>query len=162
MDGLGHGPEAAADSALAAAALSKHPEFSPADALHLCDRALRGRRGAAISIATIDIARAHLEYAGIGNVEGRLLQSTRMERLISFRGIVGVAMRTIRPFSLTLEPSWLLALHTDGISQRFDMPPITAVTGSALDRAAQSIVDRWGRSHDDATLVLVTLDPPVH
>lgn len=85
-------------------------------------------------------------------------ETIRTERLIPFRGIVGVAMRTGRSVGQALEPEWPLAIHTDGISQRFETPAITSAAGEALDEAAQTIIQGWGRQHDDATLVLAIPD----
>jgi len=154
IDALGHGVEAAGDAALAASALHEHPDLSPSDALSLCDRQLRGRRGAAIGVATIDVAKCWLCFGGIGNVEGRLYRDGRPERLISYRGIVGVAMRTVRTFEYSLESAWTLVLHTDGVSARFE-------DGAALNdhvsvnETAQLILHGWGRERDDATVVVV-------
>ena len=152
IDGLGHGPQAAADAEAAAATLARLPELPPDEALRACDLSLRGRRGAAISIARLDAHRKLLSFAGIGNVEARLWQPDRTERLIAFRGIVGVAMRSVRVFTLPLEGAWKLVLHTDGISARFDD---SAFVGSDnIDDLAQGILDRWGRARDDATIVV--------
>jgi hypothetical protein len=154
IDGLGHGLEAARDAELAAVALGEHPDLSPTDSLILCDRVLRGQRGAAISVATIDLHAGRLSFAGLGNVEGRFNNGIRSERLITYRGIVGVAMRTLRTFQYTLESGWTLALHTDGISARFEDQAMQSSTGNLHD-AAQAILTRWGRDRDDATIVLV-------
>jgi hypothetical protein len=154
IDGLGHGAQAAADAAQAAAVLHQHPELLPSDALNLCHRALRGRRGAAMSVATIDLGRYRLFFAGIGNVEARLYRDSQVERLISYRGIVGMTMRTVRIFEYELESAWSLVLHTDGVSARFDDGVV--LNGDAcVDEAAQAIIDGWGRERDDATVVLV-------
>jgi hypothetical protein len=126
----------------------------PVDALSLCDRVLRGMRGAAISVASIDLAQQQLTFAGIGNVEGRLFQASGAERLISYRGIIGVAMRTVRAFHYALDLSWLLVLHTDGVSARFEEQDVTS-DALPLDKTAGAILKRWGRERDDATVVLV-------
>jgi serine phosphatase RsbU (regulator of sigma subunit) len=154
IDALGHGVEAARDAALAASALREHPDLSSSDALSLCDRQLRGRRGAAIGVAAIDVEKSRLYFAGIGNVEGRLYQDGRPERLISYRGIVGVAMRTIRTFEYSLESAWTLVLHTDGVSARFEDGAVLNDHVS-VDEAAQAILHGWGRERDDATVVVV-------
>ena len=102
-----------------------------------------------------DAHRKLLSFAGIGNVEARLWQPDRTERLIAFRGIVGVAMRSVRVFTLPLESAWKLVIHTDGISARFDD---SAFVGSEdIDDLARGILDRWGRPRDDATIVVAEL-----
>jgi serine phosphatase RsbU (regulator of sigma subunit) len=154
IDALGHGVEAAVDAALAASALREHPDLSPSDALSLCDRQLRGRRGAAIGVAAIDVAKRWLCFGSIGNVEGRLYRDGRPERLISYRGIVGIAMRTVRTFEYSLESDWTLVLHTDGVSARFE-DGVALNDHLSVDERAQAILHGWGRERDDATVVVV-------
>jgi serine phosphatase RsbU (regulator of sigma subunit) len=154
IDGLGHGVEAARASERAATVLGEQSDLSPVEALNVCDRILRGTRGAAVSIATIDLARKRLTFSGIGNVEGRLFQPSRTQRLITYRGIVGAARPSARTFEYQLESTWTLILHTDGVSARFDDAEIHA-PGSTLEETAQSILKLWGRERDDATVVIV-------
>src|SRR4051812_14246067 len=92
IDGVGHGPLAAAAAQLAVRTLASQPHLLPAEALRLCHDALRGSRGAAISIAHIDAERGRLTYAGVGNVEARLWLGESWQRPISYRGIVGLTL----------------------------------------------------------------------
>src|SRR5690348_888551 len=87
IDGLGHGGDAAVAARAADEALATHPDLTALDALMACHRALSGTRGAAITIASVDLERAQLTYAGVGNVEGRLWQQNREQRLMVHRGI---------------------------------------------------------------------------
>jgi hypothetical protein len=109
-----------------------------------------------MSIARLDVARRELLYAGIGNVEAHLWQDGRRERLIAYRGIVGSAIRTIRPFTLRLAEEWLLLLHSDGISARADVEALGLPQPLVPADAAQAILDRYARAHDDA-LALVAV-----
>jgi serine phosphatase RsbU (regulator of sigma subunit) len=152
IDGLGHGPEAAEAAALAKRTLQSHPDLEPIAALMACHHAMDHTRGAAILTAQIDLTDHRLTYAGVGNVEGRLCLSDRDHRLISFRGIVGTTVGKVSAFTLDLPGSWMLILHTDGISARFDTPAL--VSGNWQD-LAHRILDRWGRTADDATVVVV-------
>jgi hypothetical protein len=106
IDGLGHGPLAAEAAAAAVQALKEQPELGPAEALRRCHTALRGTRGAAISVARIDPVAGSLSYAGVGNVEARLWRNGHQERPIAYRGIVGNALPTIRVFEFLLGPAW--------------------------------------------------------
>jgi serine phosphatase RsbU (regulator of sigma subunit) len=156
IDGLGHGPEAAEASARAIAVLDEQPALDPVQALHRCHAAMMGTRGAAMSVARLDPTRGELVYAGIGNVEAHLWQEGRRERLIAYRGIVGAAMRTIRPFTLRLGAGWLLLMHSDGISARADVEALGLLEPAAPADIAQAILDRYARAHDDA-LALVAV-----
>jgi serine phosphatase RsbU (regulator of sigma subunit) len=154
IDGLGHGPEAAAAASRAREVLTASPDANPVDALRLCHEALRATRGAAIGIATIAPPVMRVTYAGVGNVEARLITSGRTLRLPSSRGIVGAVLPTIRPIEATLEPEWLLLIHSDGVSERIDLSGISDVHVADLQSLADSVLTRWGRTADDATVVL--------
>ena len=154
IDGLGHGPYAAEAAGLAVSALENAPDLDPGQSLLRCHEALRSTRGAVISIAAIDLAARRVTFAGIGNVEGRLLQSGRETRLISYRGIVGANVGRVRSAAVSLEPEWLLAMYTDGISARFDLQQLLAMNGSQADSLASRILAGWGRPLDDATIVI--------
>ena len=153
IDGLGHGPLAAEAAREAVRVLDANPTAAPTNALHACHAALAGTRGAAISIAALDLAAGRLTYAGIGNVEAHLWQGGRTHRPITYRGIVGSAMRIVRSFDLALDGDWLLVLHTDGLSARLELPaPESARTD--LQAVADDRLARWSRPSDDATVVV--------
>ncbi len=153
IDGLGHGPQAAAAAMAAVATLAAEPKLNPVDAVHRCHDALTGTRGAALLVATIDLSRAQLTVAGAGNVEGRLYQDGVTKHLVTDRGIVGSVLPRVRPVELELAPDWLILICTDGIKQRFDALALLDVTpgGKSL---AQAVLDGWGRITDDATVLV--------
>lgn len=157
VDGLGHGPEAAASAEAALRALRQQPALAPSEAIHTCHAALAGLRGAAISVVTVSADSRSLEYAGVGNVEGRVRARSRWERFAPFRGIVGVTMRSVRSFTFALEPGWALVLHSDGVSSRFDELALDDLLQQGPRAAATDLIDTWGRATDDATAV-VALD----
>ena len=154
IDGLGHGPDAALAATLARDALMRAPELLPLDGLRVCHRALAGTRGAAISVASIDLAAVQLTYAGVGNVMGHLWQDGRREQLVGYPGIVGAVLPTLRSFSIPLQSQWLIAIHTDGISARFRFEALEEKHPVDPHRLAEHILTGWGRSNDDATVVV--------
>ena len=155
IDGLGHGPAAARATEAAITVLSANPSLRPDEALRCCHLALRGTRGAVISIARIEPLAQRLVYAGVGNVEARLWRDGEQERPIAYRGIVGVTLPTIRSFEYALTPDWTLLLHTDGISARFgDREVLEEAQNEPLD-VVTLLLQRWSRPLDDATVVVV-------
>jgi len=154
IDGLGHGPEAAAAAARACAALAAQPKLGPVEALAACHDALAGTRGAAISIAQIDPPAELLTYAGIGNVDAQLWQGGTSQRPIAYRGIVGVTYRTVRSFAVPLAPAWLLILHSDGVSARFDAFAVPDEAKTDPQTLADLVLERWGQQTDDATVLV--------
>jgi hypothetical protein len=154
IDGLGHGPVAAEAAAAAVQALKEDPGLGPAEALRRCHGALGGTRGAAISIAAIDPVAGVLRYAGVGNVEARLWRDGHQERPIAYRGIVGSTLPTIRSFDFSLGSSWLLLLHTDGVSARFNLAELNGQLPEDPQALAEGVLQRWARLSDDATVVV--------
>ncbi len=156
IDGLGHGPAAAAAAGAAVTALEGRPQADPVEALTACHQALVGTRGAVISIAAIAPARGRLVYAGVGNVEARLCQSRRVERPIALRGILGVVMPRLRSFEFALAPDWLLLLHTDGVSAHCRLNTEGVVTASDPQAIADLMLARCLRPTDDATVIIAS------
>jgi serine phosphatase RsbU (regulator of sigma subunit) len=159
VDGLGHGPAAAVAARAALAALAARPALGPADAVRACHAALAGTRGAAVAVARIEPAGRRLTFAGVGNVEGRLWPvgpAGRAERPIAYRGIVGAALPTVRAFEFALGAGWLLVLHTDGVSARFELDQVPEGARGHPQALAEAVLARWGRSTDDATVVAAT------
>jgi hypothetical protein len=154
IDGLGHGPLAAEAAEAAKDALRRSVELPIIDALHACHQVLRGLRGAAVSVARLDLAATRLTYAGVGNVEARLRQDAREQRLIAYRGVVGAAMPRLQAFDFILEPDWLLLLHTDGISTRLDLSQLIPEVGTDLEALADAVLAQWGRPNDDASVII--------
>jgi serine phosphatase RsbU (regulator of sigma subunit) len=155
IDGLGHGPEAAAATTKALARLESVASVDPGEVLRVSHDALSGTRGAVMLVVCIDTRAGSLHYAGVGNVEARLQQNGAENRLVSYRGIVGVVLPTIRTFEFELSPHWLLVVHTDGVTGRFDLAAELDGEGVSSDWAHR-FLERWARPTDDATVVAVT------
>jgi len=154
IDGLGHGPAAAEAASRARDALVDAPEADPIEGLRRCHGALRGSRGAAVSVITLDVIDNRLTYAGVGNVDARLMANGRTVRMPSMRGIVGATLPTLRSFEEALPPGWILFVHTDGIKDRFDPEELLEADRAEPQRLADAILARWGRATDDATIVV--------
>ena len=152
IDGLGHGIEAAA-SASAAASILASSAGEPLETLVVrCHEALRGARGAVMSLARFE--GPSMTWAGVGNVEGLLVRGdgVRPRETIPLRGgIVGYHLPSLRADTVPVAPGDTLILATDGIHGGF---------GEALPRRAtpRELADRilaaHARGSDDA-LVLV-------
>lgn len=155
VDGLGHGPAAAQASSVILQVLDASPPEDIDPTLQACHDAARSTRGAALSIAVIDLDQHTLTFGGLGNVEGRLLTSGRQHRLVPARGIVGAALRKSRPVTFDLSEGWLLLLHSDGVSARLPLEwGGEHLSTERLQACADSLVEQWGRASDDATVLL--------
>ena len=156
VDGLGHGPLAAAAAQAALASLDASTAEPLTAALLRCHAALTQTRGAAVSLAEIDVAHGSLTFAGVGNVEARLWAAAaprQVERPLVYRGVVGGAVPRVRAFTHSLPAGWRLVIHSDGVSARFDL--VDLPQDAAPQAIADLLLERWARSTDDATVVVV-------
>jgi hypothetical protein len=155
VDGVGHGPEAAAAAEGAAAVLQRSAGQDPTATILDCHRALRNTRGAALSLASIDVTTQTMSWLGVGNVEARLLRGAgpimATESLLVHGGIVGHALPKLAAQTTMIGRGDLLIFATDGVRRDFadDLVP-----SGSCGQIAQSIVERHALGSDDA-LVLV-------
>jgi serine/threonine protein phosphatase PrpC len=160
VDGLGHGPAAAAAAEQAVAVLRENPAEPVEVLLLLCHSALAGTRGAAVTVASIRATNGSMSWLGVGNVEAVLVRGvpsgnapgkTATEWALLHGGIVGYQLPTLRPRLVDLQPGDMLMMATDGIARTF-AEDASVVAGPA--RLADRILDNLARPNDDA-LVLV-------
>lgn len=159
VDGLGHGPLAADASAAALRVLAAHPELTAEASLRACHRALGSTRGATMSIVVIEPSAATLTYTGVGNAEGCIFSNGRRDRLLAFRGIVGVTLPPLKTFTYQLVPEWVLVMHTDGVRPHFELDEMADGDRNDPQAMAQLILDTWARDTDDATVVVARFAP---
>jgi negative regulator of sigma-B (phosphoserine phosphatase) len=154
VDGAGHGIEAARVAGVVEAVFNSSVQQPLTALLGACHQALLGTRGAVMSIA--DITDDHLTFLGVGNVDGLLFSGARPSRLIPDRGMLGAALPTPKPQTLSLIAPWALVLHSDGITAKFFAELETA---SSIIEDAHAFVRRavevGGRVSDDATAVVI-------
>jgi negative regulator of sigma-B (phosphoserine phosphatase) len=158
IDGLGHGPEAAAASGAAAAVLRRQPAESVTGLMALCHQALLRTRGAVISLASFNAAAATVTWVGVGNVAGALLRRAprefaARENLLSRAGVVGHRLPRLRAVSHPVRGGDVLILASDGIKTAFNRG---LTPDRSIDDIAKGILLDHGRDDDDA-LVLVVL-----
>lgn len=152
VDGLGHGPEAAAAAARAAATIAKHADQSIISLVRTCHKALIGTRGAAMSMASFNAVDDTLTWLAIGNVEGVLLRADPMARpvresIVMRGGVIGYELPIVRAAVTVVSPGDLLVFATDGIDSSF-----TDQLGASRppQRLADQILAEHGKGTDDA------------
>lgn len=156
VDGLGHGPHAHEAAEKAIAYLEAHAEAAPQVLLEGCHRALRGTRGAVLALARIEREHGTLIHAGLGNIETRIVTEHKVFRPVSVNGIVGHQAFKFRTETFPFAPGDLLVMHSDGISDRFEVK--AASRGRDLQLLASQIAHEHGRHHDDQLLLILRDD----
>jgi negative regulator of sigma-B (phosphoserine phosphatase) len=155
IDGLGHGPDAAAAAVRAVETLAAIPDADVPGSIRACHQALKGTRGAALSVIRIDLETGRMTFAGLGNVEGVLVSPAGKQLFSPQRGIAGAIAPPIRQAELSLPDSFIIMLCTDGILSRArsDLRFGPIVSTEAL---ANELLTAWGIDTDDAAVVVVS------
>ena len=151
VDGIGHGPEAAAASAVARRVLLAHSSAHPDELFSACHTALRKTRGAVMSLAAI--RQGTMIWAGVGNVGGVLLPSQRRDApqiLTSRGGVLGQLLPPLYATEISVQAGDTLIFATDGLAQQ------SLRLGAHLSpQAGADRILAAGRNGNDDALVLV-------
>jgi serine phosphatase RsbU (regulator of sigma subunit) len=153
IDGLGHGPEAAAAATVAAAVLAEHAADSPTDLVQRCHAAMRKTRGAVMSIASFHVAQSAMTWLAIGNVDCVLMRGNgaRSEGVTSRGGVVGYQIPLLRSAVLTVSHGDTLVMATDGIHSDFS---VNLPSGCDPRELADLVLARFAKGSDDAHVVV--------
>ena len=157
IDGLGHGGDAADASAIAERVIREHASAPPADLLARCHEALRRSRGVVLTAAWFDLQEMEISWAGVGNVEARLVRGAaaygdRHDSALVLGGVVGYNLPAVRPSSTDLRPGDAVAFATDGIDADYSA---SLTPGLPAQRLAERILERHARDTDDALAAVV-------
>jgi phosphoserine phosphatase RsbX len=153
IDGLGHGPAAAAAARAVAATLRAAPEDPLQRLLQRCHVAAVETRGAAVTLAWFPAERPAMAWLAVGNVAGVVVRASAVQRhsVVARPGIVGGTLPRLQPSELAMCDGDTLVLATDGLTTGF----ARAIQPHAEPQAsADELLADWGREGDDA-LVLV-------
>ena len=154
VDVLGHGPEAHEVACMIERYLGRYGSSEVSSLMKTLHQHLKGTRGAAAGLCTIDASTGRTDYVGIGNTALRRFGKVET-RLVSKDGVLGQNMRTPLHQSLQLEPNDLLVFYTDGVSDRFTSDDYPGVFRHAPKEVVNNIVQRFGKDHDDAACIAV-------
>jgi negative regulator of sigma-B (phosphoserine phosphatase) len=157
IDGLGHGDQAARAARKAADALRESPGRDLVLLVERCHAALKGTRGAAISLAFVSPSDRGVTWLGVGNVEGRVLSgdpsAIRPKGSLPLgNGVPGHELPPVRAATLELRTGDILVLATDGVEAVF--ADSLDISGSTQAISERILADHW-RPTDDAVVVAV-------
>lgn len=150
VDGLGHGAEAGRAAAAAVEVIRRHLALPAVEILRQCDVDLRQTRGAALGVLKV-AEDGQGEFCGIGNIEVRGLCG-RQPSVFCLAGIVGHNVRALRAQPLAMQAGDVYCMHSDGVSSR---GALRDCLPGPPELVARRIVESWGKSHDDATAVVL-------
>ena len=155
VDGLGHGPQAAAAAQAALAQLERLPHSEPGQLVEEAHQALRGTRGAALAAVRIDFENDVVRFAGIGNISAYVIDGDTRRALVSHNGIVGHNMRKVQEFTVPCPPDALCILHSDGIQTQWDLDKYPGLQARSPALVAAMLMRDFIRRRDDAMVLVV-------
>ena len=148
IDGLGHGPEAAAASRAAVEVLNLLSfDANVLDTMQELHQALRGTRGAAATVCIIKDFQ--LEICAVGNVA--LMCTNCTIPLVLSAGVLGHQVSKFRVGTCRISNRARVALLSDGVSVRFRLEDYKHLEPAD---ACREIMDRYRRKEDDATVLV--------
>ncbi|MCS6883118.1 MAG: SpoIIE family protein phosphatase [Oscillochloridaceae bacterium] len=156
IDGLGGGEGAAFAARSAAAVIRSAPAQDPAELIQRAHLALRGTRGVVMAVLSYNLQQRSVSFVGVGNI-GVQVYSAVPIKPISKNGIVGYRLPSLLKLAYSYHPGDTFVLYTDGISSDFiqSTAPESAEDPQSL---AESIVRRYAKDHDDASVVVVRIN----
>lgn len=155
VDGLGHGPGAAA-AALAALTVFREVKLtSPEMILQPIDVALHPTRGAALSVTVVDQTRRTARFCGVGNVDGRVVTPDTNRHLIPQNGIVGHTMPRAQAADVPWPTDGRLVMHSDGITSRWRVDQYPGLLARHPALLAGILFRDFARPRDDATVLVL-------
>jgi serine/threonine protein phosphatase PrpC len=153
MDGVGHGKLAAEAVERAKKSLESASWNAVGDVMEECHIALKGTVGVCIALLCLNEDSGEASYASVGNIELYCPTNSTIRPCPS-PGIVGGRMRKVLTQHFTLEQDDILLLCTDGIQRDFSFVDVSCMS---LDDIVDLALSRYGKEHDDATCLAVSM-----
>jgi len=155
-DGLGHGPQAAQAATEAVRTFESSRGSRVPEMFQRFHGALRTTRGAAISVAEIDLRAAEVRFAGVGNVAGFLAWPGGSRSMMTNNGTVGAQFRPPQVLPYAWTSGTALVLHTDGLKSQASVDAYPGLLARHPSLVAAVLFRDFLRGRDDVTVVVVT------
>ncbi|MBU2549556.1 MAG: serine/threonine-protein phosphatase, partial [Proteobacteria bacterium] len=118
-------------------------------------RSCRSTRGVVMALARLDWSQSGIEYAGIGNIESKIVNGPSTQGFISRRGIVGLnaprPLVTRNPWS----PGHILVMYSDGLSSHWNWRDFAGLAEEPAGVLARHLLLKLAKDNDDATVLVV-------
>ena len=160
VDGLGHGPVAAAASREAVQVFQDSVQLPVTATLMTMHSALRATRGAAVALAEIDLQSNTLCYAGVGNISAHIArpETARVQNLVSINGTLGCLSPKIKEFIYPLTTGSRIVFYSDGLLSQVRLDGYPGLVSHHPAVVAGVLYRDFQRGRDDATVVVADLD----
>jgi anti-sigma regulatory factor (Ser/Thr protein kinase) len=154
VDGLGHGILAAEAAREAENVFVSSRTESPGLILEDSHNALKKTRGAAMAVASINLAHGVLTYAGIGNIGSSIVSPAGSRGMASHNGIVGHQVSKVQEFKFPWEAKSILVMASDGLKTNWDLKAYPGIWNKSAALIAGILVSDFSRERDDVTVLV--------
>lgn len=159
IDGVGHGQYALRAAQAARQYVETHYDQPLGYLITGAGRACRATRGVVMSLARFDWPSDQSEimmtFSGIGNIETHIVGPKEHMNFALRRGIIGVNAPTPVVTEHSWKPSYVMVLHSDGISAHWKWTEFPETAEASAQITAYRLLQRLARDEDDATVVVV-------
>jgi anti-sigma regulatory factor (Ser/Thr protein kinase) len=153
VDGLGHGPEAAAAARAAIETVEKTAQRDASEIMDAVHNALRPTRGAAGAVALLQPESELCSYCGIGNIGASIRGHASTRSMVSQNGILGHQLRKIQEFQYPFPKGSLLVMHSDGIASHWDLAAYPGIAMRHPAFVSAALFRDHNRGRDDLTVL---------
>lgn len=154
VDGLGHG-HGAQEASKAAVEVLTDWEGEPLDDLIWgMHDSLRSTRGAVAGAVIVDRQRENFYYAGVGNVEVRVIGSREPVRPIPSNGTLGARLSQVKVWPHPFTEGMTFVLATDGLSTAWDIAAYPGLHLRSPQIIAGVLARDYGRASDDVAVLV--------
>ena len=154
VDGLGHGHGAHEAAQAALDTLGQWRGEPLGETVLEVHDALRATRGAVMGAVVVNRRGETFTYAGVGNVELRVLGSPEPARPISTNGTLGARLSQLRLWPHHWADGTTLVLASDGISASWDIAAYPGLLSKSRQLLAGILLRDFSRNSDDATVLV--------
>jgi anti-sigma regulatory factor (Ser/Thr protein kinase) len=151
-DGLGHGPLAADASQGALTVFKANAGVDMPQLMEKIHAALRPTRGAAVSMAEVDIGLQRVSYMGVGNIASSLVRPNGdISHLVTLNGTVGVVLPRLQQFTYPWSADTLLVMTSDGVKNHWRLDKYAGLMNRHSSLIAGVLFRDHSRKTDDTT-----------
>jgi len=155
VDGLGHGPQAAAAASAAKQIAALNVAGSPKEQVEALHGGMRATRGAAVAVVELKPWAGVGTFCGVGNIACFTRIEGKARSLVSYNGIVGHQMGRIQEFSFPFPTGACLYAYSDGMTSRWDPGAYAGLENCVPSLIAAVLFRDHARGRDDTTLIVL-------
>jgi len=153
VDGLGHGPDAAAAARVAIDCVERNAHRAAPEIMDAVHNAMRPTRGGAGAVALLQPQSELCVFCGIGNIAGSIRGGGTTRNMVSHNGTLGHQVRKIQEFQYPFPKGSLLVMHSDGIATHWDLAAYPGIEARHPAFVSAALFRDHSRGRDDLTVL---------